>query len=553
MKKYHTLLLVAITVLFVALLTWFLPISYLNNGQLVTAEKVQAGIIGVTSYSLFTFYNFIYVFVYLLFVGGLYGLLSKCSAYRVLLEKIVKHVKNHKLLYLILIVVLLSTIVSFTGYTYEALLFLPFIASVVLLLGYDKITAALVTVGSISTGVIGSIFGKLVVGKLNGVLEGTAYTDYVIPKVIVLVLSMAVLIFYTVLYAKKKSVKEEVEEGFLIPKKVTEKGVKVWPLVTIFTVFIIVYVLAGIDWTGAFKVNFFNDAVTTIKSWSVLSKYVVLTVSVLVIILNIITSICKRKNASKKDAKLMSKRRLIVTIVFGVIAFLALLKIMLEDVFKATYFMNKALEAIKVDSFIKDFTFDKLLGSLVAFGSWTYNEYLMLIMAVMLAIKFTYRIKMGEVIDHVGDGFKKVLYGCIVVLFSYTVLILLSSHPIGLTIIKPVLELTKGLNVFTYPLATLFSALFNSDFTYYEYGVLNATYAASNYTGAGVVPFAEFITQTMYGFAMSFAPTSIILLFTLSLLDIKYTTWLKKIWLYLLMLLAIILIVYLAIYFKLIV
>lgn len=553
MKKYHTLLVVAITILFVALLTWFLPITYMSNGELIDSNKVQAGIFSVTSYSLFTFYNFIYVFVYLLFIGGLYGLLNKCSAYRVLLDRMVKHVKNYKILYLIVTVLLISVIVSFTGYTFEALIFLPFIASVVLLLGYDKITAALVTVGSISTGVIGSLFGKIIAGKINSVLESTTYTDYWLPKVIVLVLSCAILVFYVIRYAKKKSEKEEIEEGFLVPKKVTSKSVKVWPLVTILALFIVVFIVSGIDWTGAFKINFFSDALTTIKSWPVLSKYIILVISVFAILYNLLTSLYKRKKESKKDAKLMSKRRMIVTIIFGVIAFLALLKIMLEDVFKATDFMNKALEAIKVDSLITDFTFDKLLGSVVAFGSWTYNEYLMLIMVAMLAIKFTYHIKMSEVLDNIGEGFKKVLYGALVVLLSYTVLILISSHPIGLTIIKPLLELTEGLNIFTYPLATLFSALFNSDFAYYEYGVLNATYAATAYTGSGVIPFVEFITQTMYGFAMIFAPTSVILLFTLSLLDIKYTTWLKKIWLYLLMTLAVIVLVYLAVYFKLIV
>ena len=61
------------------------------------------------------------------------------------------------------------------------------------------------------------------------------------------------------------------------------------------------------------------------------------------------------------------------------------------------------------------------------------------------------------------------------------------------------------------------------------------------------------LSQGLYGVTMFIAPTSVVLLFTLSLLDIKYTTWLKKIWLLLLMLLAVILIVYLAIYFKLIV
>ena len=549
MKKYHTLLVVAITILFVALLTWVLPITYVTNGEMISGEKVQAGIFSLASYSLFTFYNFIYVFIYLLFVGGLYGLLGKCSAYRVMLDKIVDHVKKFKILYLVITVLVLSVVVSFTGYTFEALVFLPFIASIVLLLGYDRITAALVTVGSISTGVIGSLFGKLVAGKINSIIESTTYTDLIIPKVIILVLCSALLILFVILYAKKKSVKENVEEGFLIPKKVTSKTVKVWPLITILSIFLVVFILSGIDWSGAFKVSFFTDMLTTINSWPVFSKYIVLTIGVLVVLYNILKSLYdNKKNASKKDTKFMSKRRMIVTIVFGSIAFLALLKILLEDVFKATYFMNKLLEAIKVDSVISGFTFEKLLGSVLAFGSWTYNEYLVLIIVAMIAIKFVYRIKMFEVIDNIGDGFKKVLYAALVVLLSYTVLILISSHPIGLTLVHNDLYSllnTNGLNVFTYPIATLVSALFNSDFGYYEYGVLSASYAASAYTGSGVLPLVEFFTQTMYGFAMYFAPTSVILLFTLSLLDIKYTTWLKKIGLYLLLLLLAIFVIYL--------
>ena len=106
MKKYHTLLVVAITTLVVVLLTWILPITY-YSGDLISADRVQAGIISTGTYALYTFYNFIYVFVGLLLIGGLYGILGKTSAYRVLLDKIVKHVKKHKLLYLILVVLFL--------------------------------------------------------------------------------------------------------------------------------------------------------------------------------------------------------------------------------------------------------------------------------------------------------------------------------------------------------------------------------------------------------------------------------------------------------------
>ena len=528
MKKYHTLLVVAITVLVVLLLTWILPITY-YNGEMIAGERVQAGIIGTTTYGLYTFYNFIYVFIGLLLIGGFYGLLNKTPAYRVLLDKIVKHVKKHKVLYLVLTVLFMSVMVAFTGLTFEMLVFLPFIAAIVLLLGYDKIIAAMVTIGSISVGVIGSLFSKAIVGKLNTVLESTTYNDLIIPKAILLVLCAAVLVLNIILKARKSEVKETVEESFLVPKKVTGKKVKVWPLVTIITIAVVIMLLASIDWSGAFKVTFFSDALTTFKSWPILSKYIVLTVSVLVILYNVLTRLYKRKKEEKKDEPLMSKRRKIVTIIFGVIAFLALLKIMLEDVFKATDFMNKAIEAIKLNGIIDGFTFDKLLGTITAFGSWAYNDYMVLLIIVCVAIKFAYHIKLAEVIENMGEGCKKVLYACFVVILSYIILIMVSSHPIGLTIIKPLLEATKGLNILLYPISTLFSALFNSDFAYYEYGVLNAAYVTTAYTGTGVLPLAEFITQTMYGFAMLFAPTSVVLLFTLSLLDIKYTTWLKKI------------------------
>ena len=197
MKKYHTLLVVAITILVVTLLTWILPITY-YQGELIAAERVQAGIVSVGTYGLFTFYNFIYVFIGLLLVGGLYGILNKVAAYRVLLDRIVKHVKNHKVLYLILTVLLLSIIVAFTGLTFEMLVFLPFIASVVLLLGYDKIVAAMVTVGSVSVGVIGSLFASPIVGKLNELLETTTYKDLIIPKAVILVVCAIILIdFWT--------------------------------------------------------------------------------------------------------------------------------------------------------------------------------------------------------------------------------------------------------------------------------------------------------------------------------------------------------------------
>ena len=528
MKKYSTLLVVTITILLIALLTWILPVTYLN-GELIEAERAQAGLMNLFAYPGFTFYNFIYVFIYLLAIGGIYGLLNKTGAYRIILEKVSNHVKERKVLCLIITVLLISLIVSFTGFTFEALLVMPFIAGVILLLGYDKITAAMVTVGSISVGVIGTTFSKLIAGTFNEVLN-TKFTDLVIVKVILLVICAAILIFNVIRHAKKTEVSKNPEESFLIPEKVKGDKPKVWPLVLILSVFILVMIISTVNWNGAFGITFFDNLHSSVMEGRVLSRYVVLVVSLLVVLYNVILSFIRRKKSKKKD-KFMGKVRLIITIVFGVFALLALLKIMLEDVFKATDFMSKAIETIKLKEIVDTFTFAKLFGSVQAFGNWTYNDYFAILIILALLIKYTYHIKFVDALDNINDGFKNVLYGALVAMLTYTVLIITSSHPVILTVLKPLLRLTDGLNIFIYPICTFVSALCNTDFTYYQYGVLNLNYATSYFTSASVYPLCGLITQSMYGLALMIAPTSVTLLYTLSILEVKYTTWLKKMWL----------------------
>lgn len=537
MKKYNTLFVVLISLLVVVLLTWFLPVTYLN-GTLMEEPTTQAGIANIFMYPTYTFYIFVYSFVYLLSVGGLYGLLNKTGAYRVILERLAKFAKKREILWLVVTVLLISIIVSFTGYTIQALIILPFIAGLVLLLGYDKMTAAMITAGSVATGVIGTTFSPLVAGTFNNIL-GTSYTDLIIVKAILLVVCDAILILNIIHHAKSVEKPKNEEDGFLLPAKTSDK-VKVWPLVTIFACFIVLLLLGSIDWSGAFNITFFNNTYNSLSMVPVLSKYVLLIVSVLVILYNVLISVYKKHQENKKDTKFMSKKRLIVTIIFAVIGFLALLKICLEDIFKATDIMTKAINEIGLETIINNFTFGKLFGRVGTFGGWDYVDYTALILLTCVVIKFVYRIKADEVIANIGAGFKRVLYGVLVVMLSYAILVTLLYHPIGLTILKPLLELTDGLNIFVYPLCTFISALFNSDFTCYEYAVLNLNYAVSYFTSTSVFPLCGLITQAMYGLAILVAPTSVVLLFNLSILDIKYTTWLKKMWLPILELLLVI-------------
>ena len=174
--------------------------------------------------------------------------------------------------------------------------------------------------------------------------------------------------------------------------------------------------------------------------------------------------------------------------------------------------------------------FPKIAGTLVAFGNWSYNEYMILLFIAIIIIKLIYRVKFEELFDAVFDGMRNYLYAAGVMFFAYTVLIITSNHPVMLTILKPLLEITDGFNSITLSIGSFVSALFNSDFTFHTYGILPINYVTTFITDTSVYALCGVIYQSMYGLAMLVAPTSLILLFNLSSLKITYFEWLKKIW-----------------------
>ena len=164
MKRKNGILYTLLIAMFVyAVLTWILPVTT-YSGDFANQGMVRIGISELLSYPTYTFYNFIYIFVYLALVCCLYGVLRKIPAYRNLVSKLASKYKNNELVYNIILVLLLSVIISFTGFTYEAMAIMPFVATILLKSGKDKFTAALVPIGSIAVGVMGNLFAASIAG-----------------------------------------------------------------------------------------------------------------------------------------------------------------------------------------------------------------------------------------------------------------------------------------------------------------------------------------------------------------------------------------------------
>ena len=124
----------------------------------------------------------------------------------------------------------------------------------------------------------------------------------------------------------------------------------------------------------------------------------------------------------------------------------------------------------------------------------------------------------------------------------YTVLVICTYHPFQLTIYKFILKMAKGFNVATTVFVGILSSLFNSDMAYsfqsvvpYYMSVVNKV---KDYSLVGV------IFQSMYGLTALFAPTSLVLMATLSYIGVSYTEWMKKSWKLILELFAVLLIIF---------
>ena len=528
MKRKNGVLYTLLITLFVyALLTWILPVTTFN-GEFANQGMVRMGINETISYPTYTFYNFIYIFVYLGLVCCLYGLLRKIPAYRNLVSKIVSFVKERDLFVTILTTLLLTIVITFNGFTYEILAIMPFIATVLLKAGKDKFTALLATVGPIAVGIIGNIFASSVAGVfVNGL--AIKYSDLLLAKILLLITGVVLLVVTIKLHEKNVEEKEELDDVFFLYEDEKEDSKsRVWPLAVTFGFFVLVKLVASISWSETFGLSFFSELKENFEAIPLFTKYIAFIVFGLTVIGLLVKYIVnKKKDHNKKFIETLGKFGFVVFIVSSVILGIVFIKVMLEDVFKVTTFFSNLYNNLSLEGA----TLGTFFGTLSPFGSWTYAEYIILIIILGIALMIGYRIKPGEAVENVGYGLRGGLYALVLCMLGYIMLVTASNNPIMLTILKPVLTLTEGFNVLIYSLASFISGLFNTDFSYFNYGIVNLTYVTATYGDkTNLFPLIGLVNQSMYGLALLVAPTSIPLIFGLGTLNYSYKKWLKFIW-----------------------
>lgn len=456
MKKHSLLKSMGIVLLLVLILTYFIParagaVSYLPFGDIVT-NYIQS------------YYYFFDTVVFMLTIGAFYSVLNKTGAYKNLLDNIVKKVKPNSKKFIFTTIIVFATLASLTGLTLPLLVFVPFVISIILLLGYDKLVAISSTVVALLVGFIGGLFITFRDPNAYSYILVT-FEDFVgidrftnlLPQLLLLFIGIALLILFVKKHidsVKDKKVKYELNEetkDILSPElKANNKDIKTWPIVTILSVLFVLVVLGLVPWDTLFKLEIFSNFHTTITEFN-----------------------------------------------------------------------------------IKDFTiFTNIISSIFpAFGSWGELGSYMMIMVIMLIaiiiVKFVYKVKFDDLLDSMVEGAKKMLPTAMILMLAYTVLVCTYNNGFIETIISNASE-DGDINFAVSSLISVLGSVLHVDLYYTCAGVFTPILKAIS-DDAMLAPIALSF-QTLYGLVSIVGPTSLMLIFALSYLDVPYTTWLKYIW-----------------------
>lgn len=276
MKKNSLLKSIGIILLILVILSWIIPAGYLNGGEVTSTSFKRMGLFELGEFPFFSLNVFLDKFLFVLLVGGFYGVLSKTGKYRNMLEKIAKSLKGKEEIFIVFITLITALLTAVFDFDIMLFIFIPAIISIILLMGYDKIVAFLATFGATFIGIIGNMFSFNMNAFINNMLNLSLKSNIAI-KVALFVVSVIVYIIFLIYYSRKhKTQIENAEEK--IPLLGSKQQVKrsSWPLYFIFICLFVILILTTTHWVDTFNLKIFQSFHEWIRTWTIGKKHTVL-------------------------------------------------------------------------------------------------------------------------------------------------------------------------------------------------------------------------------------------------------------------------------------
>ncbi len=492
MKKNNLFKVVGIVILAYVLLSWIIPIVNSIGGFKWDVSK-QLGFTSTASNILNTLPTFIPMIVYVLLVGAFYGVLKATGAYDKIIDLFSEKASGREKCTLILIIVLMALVSSLVGLDLGLLIVFPILIGLLVKIGYDKMVALSATLGATIVGMYGATFAASSYG-MNMQILGTKPLSQIVPKVIFFVLALAGLIVFVLLYCKKNNlpkgsvgqivnkVKKEAKEVKLSSKK--DKKEK------------------------KFSAN--KDKKNKSK------KFI------------------KKDKKEKREKK--ERGALPALIVFGIVLLVFLLGttnwsgLLGADNWFAT--AHTAWTGFTIGKFA---VLNKLFGvdTVTAFGTWAepsakFNTYSILLIYAMLVITILYRTKFDDAFDGFVEGLKSFIVPALLVTLACSLHLFVYFNDVLTPVMDALLKSTKEFNVFISGLYTIINSIFYVD--YYYFASFIAYPITQVYTDKSILSIIDVMFVNLHSLVALVAPSSVLLLVSLYIGEVRYGEWIKYIW-----------------------
>lgn len=209
-----------VTFLIVIFLSWVIPVGQYENAIFTLGQITPVGIFDLPLIPLTVFDLALPSIIFILVVGAFYGIINKTGVYTRMVNSLTEKLKGKEIRFLIIMTISFGLLSSLVGLNLAFFFILPFIATLLLLLGFSKITTMLATVGSILVGSMGSIYGTDISYYLNRYLSHNSDYNYhtaIFPDRIILLILLLVLLALFILHKGKCDLKNSKKQALEIP------------------------------------------------------------------------------------------------------------------------------------------------------------------------------------------------------------------------------------------------------------------------------------------------------------------------------------------------
>lgn len=500
MKKYNVLKVVGISFLLVTILTWIIPAGSYSTGTYEASGTLPFGIFDLSRIPLIAVTNLIQFALVILVIGGFYGVLNKTGVYTSFVLQTSKKYKGKEKHFVVLSILIFSILAAVVGAPFAILLLLPFFGAVILLIGYNKMTAMLATIGAMLLGNLASIFNTEVATNINQYLN-LGIDSEIFAKIILLLMLVVLYVLFVLRISKIEKVKPA-KTKTSAKKEISKKD---------------------------------DKKASTTKAESKKKDVVVVETKE------------KEKGIPLYNEKAIDKKKSFVPLLVIFVLILVISLVALFDwtnLLKFTHFETwyEKLIDVKVGNYP---IMKNILGTLSPFGYWTNYELIMFLLLTIPFIAWLYNVKLDDMLDGFVDGAKEVLKPAVCVLIATILYASMFNSQTGAnifyTIVHFLLDLSKNFNGFVVAAITAIGGFLFSDFSAFMGSAMAPI--TSVYTVSKWYPLIGMIVQTIYGLVMFIGPSSILLILGLSYFDISYKDWFKTIIRYLWKVLLIIILV----------